>query len=266
VASTAQIARDKVIPAMMKSAWCDIRAIASRSLDNAREWAAELGIPTAYGSYEELFDDPEIEAIYNPVPNHLHVPITLAAAAKGKHVLCEKPIAMNAAEAEKLKGAPPGVLIAEAFMVRHHPQWIKARELIREGRIGDPRAVQVLLCYRNVEPGNVRNIAEAGGGALYDVGCYAILSGRYVFGAEPARVVALVDRDPNFGTDRLTSVLLDFGEGRQQVLTVGTRSARPSACRSSAPWPGSRSKSPTPRRRAPCASASTTAEISTRRG
>ncbi len=223
VVSTAQIARDKVVPAMMKSEWCDIRAIASRSLDNAREWAGKLGIPTAYGSYEGLFADPEIEAIYNPLPNHLHVPITLAAAAKGKHVLCEKPIALNAVEAERLRSAPPGVLIAEGFMVRQHPQWIRARELIRAGRIGAPHCVQVLLCYHNVEPGNVRNVAEAGGGALYDVGCYAILSGRYVFGAEPTRVVSLIDRDPNFGTDRLTSVLLDFGEGRHQTFTVGTQ-------------------------------------------
>ena len=137
---------------MMKSKDIEIRAIASRSLPTAKKAAKKLGIPVAYGSYEELLDDPEIEAIYNPLPNHLHVPLTLAAAKKGKHVLCEKPIALTAAEAEQLRAAPKGVIIAEAFMVRAHPQWIKARELVRKGKLGTLRAIQALFSYYNVDP------------------------------------------------------------------------------------------------------------------
>jgi predicted dehydrogenase len=177
----------------------------------------------AYGSYEELLDDPEIEAIYNPLPNHLHVPLTLAAAAKGKHVLCEKPIALTAEEAEKLKSAPGGVFIAEAFMVRHHPQWQKARELVQKGRLGKLRAIQVLFSYYNVDPKNIRNMNDIGGGAAYDIGVYPIVVARYIFGAEPKRVAALIDRDPNFGTDRTTSALIDFGEGRHLTFTTSTQ-------------------------------------------
>ncbi len=224
IISTANIGTEKVIPGMLKSKQFEVRAIASRSLPTAKKWAKKLGIPVAYGSYEAMLDDPEIDAVYNPLPNHLHVPLTMAAAQKGKHVLCEKPIAMTAAEAETLKGAPKGVLIGEAFMVRHHPQWIKARELIREGKIGTPRAVQVLFSYFNDDPENVRNMADIGGGAAYDIGCYAIVSGRYFFGAEPKRVVSVIDRDPVFRTDRTTSALVDFGEGRHLTFTVSTQS------------------------------------------
>src|ERR1700704_338759 len=179
VLSTARIGLEKVIPGLQKSAWCDVRAIASRSLPAAREAADKLGIPIAYGSYEALLADPEIEAVYNPLPNHLHVPLTLQAAAAGKHVLCEKPIALTAQEAEQLRAAAQNVLIAEAFMVRFHPQWLRARELVREGRIGALRAVQMFFGYNNVDPANVRNKADIGGGGLYDIGCYAIVAGRF---------------------------------------------------------------------------------------
>jgi predicted dehydrogenase len=225
VLSTALIGREKVIPGMQKSPWCDIRAIASRSKDAAAGAAKQLGIPGAYGSYEELFDDPEIEAIYNPLPNHLHVPLTLAAAAKGKHVLCEKPIALGAREAEELRAAGGKVLIAEAFMVRFHPQWLRARELVREGAIGRPVAVQVLFTYFNDDPTNIRNKPDIGGGAIYDIGGYAMLSGRFAFDAEPQRVVSLIDRDPKLLTDRTTSALIDFGEGRHLTFTVSTQAA-----------------------------------------
>ena len=224
IISTANIGTAKVIPGMLKSKQFEVRAIASRSLPTAKKWAKKLGIPVAYGSYEALLDDPEIDAIYNPLPNHLHVPLTLAAAKKGKHVLCEKPIAMTAAEAATLKSAPKGVLIAEAFMVRHHPQWMKARDLIRKGKIGTPRAIQVLFTYYNDDPDNVRNMADIGGGAAYDIGCYAIVSGRYFFGGEPTRVVSLIDRDPVFRTDRTTSAVADFGAGRHLTFTVSTQS------------------------------------------
>jgi predicted dehydrogenase len=223
VISTARIGWEKVLPGMIKSKEIDIRAIASRSLPTAKKWAKKLGIPVAYGSYEELLDDPEIEAVYNPLPNHLHVPLTLAAAAKGKHVLCEKPIALSAEEAEKLKGAPPGILIAEAFMVRHHPQWQKARELALKGKLGTLRAIQALFSYHLLDPKNVRNIADIGGGAAYDIGCYPIVTARYIFDADPIRVVSLIDRDPNFHTDRTTSALIDFGDGRHLTFTTSTQ-------------------------------------------
>ena len=225
VLSTAKIGLVKVLPAMLKSPYLEIRAIASRSKPGARKAADALGIRDAYGSYEELLADPEIEAIYNPLPNHLHVPLTLKAAEAGKHVLCEKPIALTSEEAQRLRAVAGNVLIMEAFMVRFHPQWLRARELVRQGQVGTPRVVQMLFSYFNADPKNIRNIADIGGGALYDIGCYAILAGRYFFEAEPIRVVALVDRDPDLGTDRLSSALLDFGAGRHLDFTVSTQCA-----------------------------------------
>jgi len=225
VLSTARIGTQKVLPGMQKSEWCEIRAIASRNLESARAAAKALGIPKAYGSYAELLADPDIEAIYNPLPNHLHVPLTLQAASAGKHVLCEKPVALNASEAQELEGAARQVLIMEAFMVRFHPQWLRVRELIAQGSIGTPRVVQMLFSYFNQDPANIRNIADIGGGALYDIGCYPIVIGRFVFGAEPQRVVALIDRDPQFQTDRLASALVDFGAGRHLSFTVSTQLA-----------------------------------------
>ncbi|CAN7561103.1 Gfo/Idh/MocA family protein [Acidovorax sp. LjRoot194] len=226
VLSTARIGMQHVIPALLASPLVELRGIASRTLPAARQAAQQLGIAQAYGSYEELLADPAIEAIYNPLPNHLHVPLTLQAAAAGKHVLCEKPVALSAAEAGTLRAAAGQVHIEEAFMVRHHPQWHRARELVRAGRIGTPQAVQVFFSYFNDDPHNIRNQPGIGGGALYDIGCYAVLAGRYLFEAEPQRAVALVDRDPALGTDRLTSALLDFGAGRQASFTVSTQSVR----------------------------------------
>lgn len=223
IISTANIGVAKVIPGMLKSREFEVRAIASRSLPTAKKWAKKLGIPVAYGSYEELLDDPNIDAVYNPLPNHLHVPLTLAAAMKGKHVLCEKPIALSAAEAETLRAAPKDVLVAEAFMVRVHPQWIKARELVRKGKLGRLVAIQSLFTYYNTDPDNVRNMADIGGGAAYDIGCYPIVVARYIFAAEPKRVAALIDRDPAFKTDRTTSAVIDFGEGRHLTFTVSTQ-------------------------------------------
>jgi predicted dehydrogenase len=223
IISTANIGTGKVIPGMLKSKELEIRAISSRSLATAKKWARKLGIPVAYGSYEEMLDDPEIEVVYNPLPNHLHVPLTLAAAAKGKHVLCEKPIALTAEEAETLRTAPGSVHIAEAFMVRQHPQWLKAREIARSGKLGRLCAIQSLFTYNNVDPKNVRNLADIGGGALYDIGCYPIVIGRFIFDAEPVGVMAIIDRDPEFRTDRATSAVVDFGEGRQLTFTVSTQ-------------------------------------------
>jgi predicted dehydrogenase len=223
VLGTARIGTAKVIPAMQRSDCCEVRAIASRSPEKARAAAAALGIPVAHGSYEALIADPAIEAIYNPLPNQLHVPWTLLAAAAGKHVLCEKPIALTAEEAGRLRAVAGKVLVMEAFMVRFHPQWLRVRELLRAGAVGTPRAVQVFFSFFNEDAGNIRNQPEAGGGALYDIGCYADVSGRFVFEAEPVRAIALVDRDPRFGTDRTTSALVDFGGGRHLTYTVSTQ-------------------------------------------
>ena len=225
VISTAKIGTEKVIPGMMKSRDIEIAAIASRSQASADAAAKKLGIKRAYGSYEALLADPEIEAIYNPLPNHLHVPLTMQAARAGKHVLCEKPIAITAKEASELAKVPKGIHVAEAFMVRHNPQWIQVRERASRGEIGELRAIQVLFSYFNKDPHNIRNMADIGGGALYDIGCYPITVARCVFGAEPARVVALIDRDPDFKTDRTTSGIADFGSGRQLTFTTSTQSA-----------------------------------------
>lgn len=227
IVSTADIGVKKVIPGILKSPHSEVVALGSRDKARARAALDGLGLTgaRAYGSYEELFTDPGIDAIYNPLPNHLHVPITLAAAKAGKHVLCEKPIAITAGEAEQLRAAPKNVRIAEAFMVRHHPQWHRAREIVASGELGDVRLVRAVFLYHNVDPTNVRNLADIGGGGILDIGCYCVISGRYIFNAEPIRVVSLVDRDPNFGTDRLASVIADFGGGRQLSFVCGTQSA-----------------------------------------
>lgn len=226
ILSTARIARQRVVPAMLKSPSTRVTAVASRSLDNARNFAAAFDIPKAYGSYQELIDDPEIDAIYNALPNHLHVETTLAAAAKGKHVLCEKPIGLDLTDALRLKAVPAGILIGEAFMIRHHPQWQEVQKLLAAGRIGKVRAVQTFFAFLNVDPANIRNRPETGGGAILDIGCYAIASARLIFGAEPLRVLALIDRDPAMHTDRTTSILADFGAGRQFSATLSTQAFR----------------------------------------
>ena len=225
ILSTANIGMGKVTPAIMKSAHSEVVAIASRDLGKAQAAASQLGIPKAYGSYEELFADPEIDAIYNPLPNHLHVPMTLAAARAGKHVLCEKPIALTAADAEALRQVPPGILVLEAFMVRFHPQWLRTRDIVRSGELGDVRIINAVFTYFNNDPANVRNQADIGGGGIMDIGCYPITAARFLFDAEPKRVVSLVERDPNFGTDRLASVIADFGNGRQLTFVCSTQTA-----------------------------------------
>ena len=224
VLSTAAIAQKKVIPAMQRGEHTTVTAIASRDLVKAQQAAQALGIAKAYGSYEELLADPDIDAIYNPLPNHMHVPWTIKAAEAGKHVLCEKPIALNAAEAATLLAVRErtGVRIGEAFMVDRHPQWRRTRELLTTGRIGDLRAVAGHFSYTNINPANIRNQADIGGGALMDIGCYLIHFARLGFAAEPTRVVSLIDRDPTMHTDRLTSALLDFPTG-QATLTCSTQ-------------------------------------------
>lgn len=215
VLSTAAIGVRKVLPAMQKGQYTTVDAIASRDLSKAQKVASSLGIPVAYGSYEELIGDPNIDAIYIPLPNEQHVPWTIKAAEAGKHVLCEKPISLTVAEAETLLAVRErtGVKIGEAFMVRSHPQWLRVKALIDEGRIGQLRAVMGCFSYFNVDPANIRNQLEHGGGALLDIGCYLIQAARFAFGHEPLRVVSTIDRDPAMRIDRLTSALLEFQTG-----------------------------------------------------
>jgi predicted dehydrogenase len=216
ILGAANIALKKVIPGMRGSALAQVVAIASRDIAKARAAANSLGIPRAYGSYQELIDDPDIEAIYNPLPNHLHVPWSIRAAERGKHVLCEKPIALTAREARELLEVRDrtGVQIGEAFMVRTHPQWHKVREIIASGRIGELRLITGHFSYYRRDPGDIRGRVEWGGGALMDVGCYPITISRWLFGGEPTEVMGLIDRDPDMRVDRLTSGLLRFERGQ----------------------------------------------------
>lgn len=223
IISTALIGKDHVIPGIQRSLLNEVAAIASRDGARAKAVADAMGIPKSFGSYEALLADPDIDVVYNPLPNQLHVPLSLDALDAGKHVLCEKPIAMNAAEAKRLLGRPEKPYLMEAFMVRFHPQWLRAREIVESGELGEVRNIQTTFSYYNVDPQNIRNIPETGGGATYDIGCYAIVAARFFLGAEPTRVVSIVDRDPTFKTDRLTSALMDFGDGRQSSWTISTQ-------------------------------------------
>jgi len=215
ILSTAKIGRNAVIPATQASTRGEVVAIASRDGTRARAVAGELNIASAYGSYEELLADPEVDAIYNPLPNHLHAPMSIAAARAGKHVLCEKPLAMSAQEARQMVDvfAQEGVVFMEAFMYRLHPQWKQVRDLVTEGRIGEVRAVHSWFSYNNTDPDNIRNVAEFGGGAVMDIGCYCINVARTLFAAEPETVTSTVTRDERFGIDTLTSATLRFESG-----------------------------------------------------
>lgn len=222
VLGVANIAVRQFIPATQQSPMCSVLAIASRDAQKARSAAESLDIPRAYGSYEELIDDPDVEAIYNPLPNHLHVPWTIRAAERGKHVLCEKPIALNASQAETLLQVQlnTGVQIAEAFMVRTHPQWLAARELVNTGRIGELRLINGHFTYFKRDPDNVRSNPEWGGGALLDIGCYPITMSRWLFGEEPIEVVGQLEFDPDMHVDRVGSALMRFPSG-QAAFTFG---------------------------------------------
>ena len=214
--STANIGTEKVIPAMQQGEYSVVTAIASRNLEKAQAAAQRLGIAKAYGSYEEMLADPEVDAVYNPLPNHLHVPWSIKALEAGKHVLCEKPIALTSTEGQKLVDAGqkyPDLKLMEAFMYRHHPQWQTAKRIVANGGVGDLRTVQTIFSYFNDDPDNIRNMADIGGGGLMDIGCYAISVPRFIFDAEPDRVFGIVEFDPNFNTDRLASAILDFGRG-----------------------------------------------------
>jgi len=228
VLSTAKIGTKKVIPAMQLGEYCKFTAIASRQLEKAQAAARRLGIEKAYGSYEELLADCDVDAIYLPLPNHLHVPWAIKALKAGKHVLCEKPIGLNAAEAQELLEASrkfPRLKVMEAFMYRHHPQWQWAKKRVSEGKIGELRTIQSFFSYYNSDPNNIRNKADIGGGGLMDIGCYCISLSRFIFGAEPRRVCGIMEKDPNMKVDRLTSGILEFASGTS-TFTCATQLVR----------------------------------------
>jgi predicted dehydrogenase len=225
VIGTGKIGTVKVIPAMQRGELCAIDAMASRDVGKAQQCAAALGIPRAYGSYEALLADPAIEAVYITLPNHLHVEWSIRAIEAGKHVLCEKPIGLDAADAERLLAAAslhPRIKVMEAFMYRHHPQWEQAVSLVRNGGIGDLRAIHSVFAYHNVDPQDIRNQRAFGGGGLMDVGCYNVSLSRLIFDAEPRRVLGVADVDPDFSTDTLTSAMLEFDRG-MSLFTCSTR-------------------------------------------
>ena len=229
ILSTARIAREKVVPAMWKASNVDVVAIASRDAGAASAAAEALRIPRAHGSYEALLDDPDVDAVYVPLPNHLHVDWTIRSLEAGKHVLVEKPLGLDAADAERLVAAAiatPHLKVMEGFMYRFHPQWLEAKRMVDEGVIGPLQHVHSHFSYFKLDPDNIRNQPEAGGGGLMDIGCYDISLARYLFGREPLRVVATVDLDPGLGVDRLVSALLDFGGGRTATFSCGTQMLR----------------------------------------
>ena len=216
ILSTAKIGIEKVIPAMQQGKLSEIVAIASRTHESARDAAKNLKIPKAFGSYQDLLDDTSIDAVYIPLPNHMHVPWTIKALAANKHVLCEKPIALTATEAKELLKETekfPHLKVMEAFMYRHHPQWIQALELINGGGIGMVKTVHSFFSYYNDDPENIRNMVDIGGGGLMDIGCYCISLARLIFDEEPQRVFGKIEYDPGFETDRICSGILDFVQG-----------------------------------------------------
>ena len=227
ILSTAKIGIQKVIPAMQNARYTDVAAIASRDRGRAEQVSARLGIPRSYGSYDALLADPQIDAIYNPLPNHLHVEWSIKCLEAGKHVLCEKPIGLSVAEAEQLEAAGesyPRLKLMEAFMYRHHPQWIRAKQLVEDGAIGALKTMHSFFSYHNVDPGNIRNQAEIGGGGLMDIGCYPISASRFIYGSEPRNVSASIEIDRTFQTDSYGSVALEF-EGGTSTFSYSTQLA-----------------------------------------
>ncbi len=202
----------------------DMVALASRSEEKARQAAQEYGVARAYGSYDALLNDPQVDAVYISLPNHLHAEWIKRAADAGKHVLCEKPLALDAAEAQDCLdyAAERGVTVMEAFMYRLHPQWLHVRNIIRQQEIGSIHLVESFFGYNNTDPSNIRNQPDTGGGALLDVGCYAVSASRFLTGSEPQRVISLAQVDANFGTDVLFTGMLDFGMARA-TFTVATQ-------------------------------------------
>lgn len=238
ILSTAKIGREQVIPAMQRGEYSSVHAIASRDQKKAEQVASDLDIPHAYGSYEELLGDPNVEAVYNPLPNHLHIPWTLKALEAGKHVLCEKPLGMDASEVQELKkmmAQYPDLQVMEAFMYKFHPQWVQVQSWLGKNAIGELKSIHTTFCYYNDDPSNIRNFPEMGGGALMDIGCYGISVARLLFRDEPQKVKGIMESDPKMGVDTQTSGILHFTKGHatfhcstrsfpfQEVRIMGTK-------------------------------------------
>ena len=214
ILSTANIGRAAVIPAIQASTNGEVVAVASRDLGQAASFAEKLGIPRAIGGYQALLDDPEIDAVYIPLPNSLHLEWTIKAAAAGKHILCEKPLALDAAQCLEMDAAAEraGVKLMEAFMYRFHPQIARAQELITSGAVGDVRHMHAAFTFRLTNPNNIRLQPELGGGSLMDVGCYCVNALRTFAGAEPIEVQAFARWHEN-GVDEQMAGVLRFDNG-----------------------------------------------------
>jgi len=224
VLGASKLAVEKIIPAMADQEIFEVNAIASRSMEKAKNISEILSIPLYFGSYEELIQDPAIDVVYIPLPNDLHVEYALKCVAAGKHVLCEKPLSLNAADIDQLIQARDrhNVKVGEAFMVKTHPQWVKTKELVQSGELGKVSLVHGFFSYHNVKPENIRNKPEHGGGAIWDIGCYPVFTSRYVLGEEPIRLVASMEYDKTFKTDKLASVLMEFPSSRV-LFSVSTQ-------------------------------------------
>lgn len=220
IISTAKIAREKLIPAIQQSEHCEVVAVSSRDASQAAAFASANNIARSYGDYHQLLADPDIDIVYNPLPNHLHVPWTIHALEAGKHVLCEKPIGLDVADTEKLIAAAkkyPHLRVMEAFMYRFHPQWATAKKMLEDGKIGHINSIEAVFTYFNRDPKNVRNMPGIGGGGLLDIGCYCISACRYLFDREPNNVVGKLAIDEDFQVDKHAHGLLDFGDAQASV-------------------------------------------------
>ena len=237
ILSSAKIGWEHVIPAILKSKNSKLVAIASRNTLRAKKLAQKFKIDKSYGSYQELYKDQEIDVIYNPLPNHLHIKSSIEACKNKKNILLEKPISLKATDIDPLMkyASENKVVIKEAFMVRHHPQWQWVKKYIKSGKLGSISSISTVFSYNNKNPKNIRNIKKFGGGAIYDIGCYPTVISRFLLDKEPKRVVGLAKNDKKFKTDILSSVVLDFGEiyssfivatqstFSQQVIILGTK-------------------------------------------
>ena len=224
VLGAARIAKGAVLPGMVRSPYCAPLAIAARDAERASAMAQRLSVPRSYGGYDALLEDPDIEAVYVAVPNHLHAEWARRAADAGKHVLVEKPAALTAKELTALDGVNPDLRIAEAFMVRHQPRWQALKNILRSGQYGAPRTVSSLLSFMMTNAEDFRTRPEWGGGALYDLGCYTAMAARFVFDREPVRVLAECARDRR-GIDMFSSAILDFGQACHAIMAVSLAQA-----------------------------------------
>tara|TARA_B100000683_G_scaffold269123_1_gene305472 strand:- start:662 stop:1669 length:1008 start_codon:yes stop_codon:yes gene_type:complete len=237
ILSTAKIGWEHVIPAIKKSKNSQVIALASRNLSSARVLTKKFKIPKSYGSYKELYEDKDVDVIYNPLPNHLHIKSSIEACKNKKNLLLEKPLSLKSKDIDPLIeiASQNKVIVKEAFMVRHHPQWQWVKKYIKSGKLGSISSISTVFSYNNKNPKNIRNIKKFGGGAIYDIGCYPTVISRFLLDKEPKRVVGLAKNDKKFKTDILSSVVLDFGEiyssfivstqstFSQQVIILGTK-------------------------------------------